>query len=1309
MKQAKKQKSRHIFRLFLLPLVFIVLAQAFISYGTVTFLGTFSTLRAYSGSQFEQTVENRRLVLENTLAQQEAGLQEAAAAIEAELNAFLALQDLTFEQFKENRALQEAFLGGVSEEIIRLMRQNLSTGVFLTLAGPGLEEAGGQASGLYLRDGDPNSNPLDYSDLELVRGAPENVKQLRIPLATLWQRSFRFGAAGSRSADAFFFDPYLAAKQQPELGHENLGSWNGAFCLEGDVAQDSYRMVTYTVPLLREDGQVCGVLGTELSEAYLSQLLPFKEVAADQQGAYALLERQPGGSYRPVFINGPVAVRALGQQESVSLAESEPGNLMLCQGVTDAGQPLYAAVKALHLYNSNTPFSERGWYLAGLENHETLFGIGEQLLRVFVLATILALAVGVAGVYLAVAHVTKPIRRLSRCIGGSAENQLADFERSNIIEVDELYHTIRELTGQQKQAEYALQQEKERYRLALQSSTDILFTLDTAADEMEFVNLRGQEESKRIAHFLQDLRQRNTVYPDDQRIVLAQLQDAQEEVQVTFRTRLFSQDDQYQWYQLSGRVLRAAGGEAHIIGSLRNVQQEKARELEEYESLHRDPVTGLYRRASGGAIVQASVESGAAGCMLTLDIRGFLQFNERFNMALGDAVLEEVGRLLRRLLEQPQRWGAAEPVAVRLGGDEFLVWLEGADRAGALRFAGELSAQAKKLYAGASYQVEFAMGAHLASGGGSYSGHLAMAEKALRRAKNQNAQDPVFYEDIPPAELPGLARAGISQIARVPRPGQLNLVSLTFNFFDKSQDISTIMAVLLPKLGRGCGARHILLSQISWDFYTVSAPYQWHSDPAQPDLALQHWAPEEFQRQVALLQKQPPDCWELEQLSTDQRAFLLAPEARGIALPLYDNGVYMGAMVFTGGRWNEGQRAELQEIAKIVEANLNRARYDLASRAKSDFLSRMSHEIRTPMNAIIGMTTLARQHTADREAVEEYLGKIDQSSQYLLGLINDVLDMSKIESGKLELERADFSLEQLTQGIRDLIAPQMKAKGIHYKEEIQWETPWVSGDPLRLKQVLLNLLSNALKFTPAGGTVVLSIRQKKRGSIRFSVRDTGIGVSKEDQDRIFHSFEQAGPGIVRQYGGTGLGLAISSRLVRMMGGEIGLDSQVGQGSEFYFTVALPEGQARQAASAQPLLSEEELFRGKRVLLVEDNDLNMEIARGILEMKGFSVSEAWNGAEALEKFKASAPGWYDLILMDIQMPVMDGLEATKAIRRLSRPDAATVPIVAMTANAFSEDMRKSVESGMNGHLPKPIEMKAFSLILRQVLSETQKRG
>lgn len=391
--------------------------------------------------------------------------------------------------------------------------------------------------------------------------------------------------------------------------------------------------------------------------------------------------------------------------------------------------------------------------------------------------------------------------------------------------------------------------------------------------------------------------------------------------------------------------------------------------------------------------------------------------------------------------------------------------------------------------------------------------------------------------------------------------------------------------------------------------------------------------------------------------------------------------------------------ASLRVRAARMKSELAKA--EAESKAKGEFLSRMSHEIRTPMNAIIGMTLIARQSVGSPQTVGDCLNKIDQSSQYLLGILNDILDMSKIESGKMTLEQTDFDLEKLAKDAVMLITPQAQRKGLRLEEDISIQGAWAVGDPLHLNQVLVNLLSNAVKFTPAGGTVGLTVRQQP-GTRRFafSVRDTGIGVTEQDQDRIFRAFEQAGADTARQYGGTGLGLAISNSLVRMMGGSLALESKPGQGSNFHFTVELPLGSPVVPETAGPEAPVS--FEGKRVLLVEDNELNTEIAQTLLEQYGLTVETAADGRQAVEKFQSSADRWYDLILMDIRMPVMDGLEATKVIRHLPRPDASTVPIIAMTANVFDEDTKKSVASGMNGHLTKPIDLDALVAALRAVL-------
>lgn len=386
---------------------------------------------------------------------------------------------------------------------------------------------------------------------------------------------------------------------------------------------------------------------------------------------------------------------------------------------------------------------------------------------------------------------------------------------------------------------------------------------------------------------------------------------------------------------------------------------------------------------------------------------------------------------------------------------------------------------------------------------------------------------------------------------------------------------------------------------------------------------------------------------------------------------------------------------------KLMQSELEKA--EAKSRAKSEFLSQMSHEIRTPMNAITGLTDLVRMEEKLPKGVEEKLQKIHASSQYMLALINDILDMSKIENGKMTIETEEFSLAELLDGLHEMMEEQAREKQLDLKFIKEFEHEWVMGDSIRLRQVITNLLSNALKFTKPGGSVTLTVREERTedrtAEYFFSIKDTGVGIAPELQSQIFEAFEQLGASSTKSEG-TGLGLPISASIVHAMGGQLKVNSQIGKGAEFFFLIRLPLGKDKDQKKEDVSVLPD--FQGIRILLAEDNDLNAEIVQELLRMEGAETERVFDGQEAVERFLASEDGWYQIILMDIKMPRKNGYEAAVEIRKSSHANAQSIPIIAMTANSFKEDMEAAFEAGMNGFVPKPVDIQYLNRVLKQNL-------
>ena len=416
-------------------------------------------------------------------------------------------------------------------------------------------------------------------------------------------------------------------------------------------------------------------------------------------------------------------------------------------------------------------------------------------------------------------------------------------------------------------------------------------------------------------------------------------------------------------------------------------------------------------------------------------------------------------------------------------------------------------------------------------------------------------------------------------------------------------------------------------------------------------------------------------------------------------------GVMLGGSVFVYVMLEIIRRTfeQIRENERL-EAKLNAA--EQASKAKTFFLSNMSHDIRTPLNAIIGYTTLANGEKTSPEEKSEYLRKIDAASRQLLGIVDDVLEMSRIESGRLELEPTRTDLVSCVQDSADLVRSQLSLKQIDFSVSCDVTHKWVLCDRNLLSRVLMNLLCNAAKFTEENGSVSLRLRELSAdgasGSYEICVKDTGIGMSPEFVEHLFTPFERERTSTVSRIQGTGLGMAITKSILDRMNGTVDVRTEKGKGTEFVISVSFPLAEPGEQTRAVP--DETLRFDGLRTLLVEDNPINLEIAQMLLTDAGFLVETAENGQIAVDMVRASAPGYYDIILMDIQMPQMDGYTAAGIIRALPDPALAAVPIVAMTANAFREDVRRAEEAGMNGHIAKPLDIPSMMATIKSVLSK-----
>lgn len=861
---------------------------------------------------------------------------------------------------------------------------------------------------------------------------------------------------------------------------------------------------------------------------------------------------------------------------------------------------------------------------------------------------------------------------------------------------------IENLTDTQMQTENQLLEEKERYRIAVESSQDAFFTYKCKEKLLEIVNSKGNDgvwDCGKHPEFLDN----DSIHPADKAKLVNAVKSSDGVLDVDFR--LQHANGEFQWVNLSGSITFDENKErSRVVGCIHNVHQHKLLEQAQKRKQIYDSITSFYRLGSGLEVVETLCRDDPEGVLVLLEIQQFSKIDERYGLIFGDIILEQFAGLLAKRFQED---GLNGGIYIRAGADQMLVWLPVCTTGPIVRSVQGLEKEFGALTDEKHLSLSLKCGIAVTGSRNSLSEALEQTKTALTAARH-GKQEIMFYEELSTVEKACAVDVAFAEVASLERLKEMTLSSIALNLFDRDGDTSVVLDILALKLQEKYHLTDIVITHFNGEYMVNNLLYCWKTWEKKDGWdGMVHCSEKQYQHFV--------ETQEMQQLLTSGESIwkepLIQPFASGrndIVFHMTDNGQYSGSIVFRDIDQEVLEKKEeckcLEEISAIIQNRLNLERHDLSAKAKSDFLARMSHEIRTPMNGIIGMTEIALKDGQTEERRIDCLRKIEHSSEYLLGLINDILDMSKIESGKMRLIEEKCNLMEMIQGLHPLLEAKLNENNIQYIADIQLKNHWFMADSLRLNQVLVNLLGNALKYSRPDGHVWLTVRETEEekgfSNLYFQVRDDGIGIAPEKQQLIFRQFEQADNSENARKQGTGLGLAISRRIVRMMDSDIKLESEPGKGSSFSFNVKLqPVSGEKTTVTSQP---EEISFPGKRILVVEDNELNMEIICTILENYGIETEQAVNGKEAVRRMEESVPGYYDMIFMDIMMPEMDGLEATRTIRNLDRKDCKKIPIYAMSANAFDEDVKRSLASGMNGHLSKPVNLQVLEKTLQKVL-------
>jgi signal transduction histidine kinase/GGDEF domain-containing protein/ActR/RegA family two-component response regulator len=1352
MKEKKFKPS--LYTAIIVPVMIIIIITVGWFCALMWISGTFATLERQAISILEKNTSIAGTRLENAMNLQFANMGGLPGDIDTALGEFLDRKGMTLDEFLASHEAMHEFDSVLSDRMLYAMRYLNANGVFVILSN-GEEEkiASGETvtlHGLHFRDLNFNETPADYSDIIMEHGAIDQAKSHGLSLDTTWQKDFVISPENVSDFD-IYLKPLQAAKDFPSRSPSELIYWGTPRLMSLTGTQGINKnntSITYSMPLYF-DGRLIGVIGSEVTTAFVANRY-LKSVDFDilGEGGYALA----------TFENSDIVVvsektdATFGDEVTLTLTpwlfESN-----ITDNIITAGMPItvykdvyeqshmandciyvyqkedgknrgiaHLAIHEFSLYPENSPFSDEHWAFMGISPDVSLFANTDMLQKDVIVSGIVCFIFALLITTMVVAFILRPFASLTGQIRVADPVPIIPPKGFDVAEIALLRDTINAGIERAISDSLRIEAEHARLTLALSLATGTLLEYDPETDTSVITRFDSDNNSNVwvIEHVLKSIRvEEGFVHPDD-RAAMMLLFSMESDSRVTARINMsklpkgiYTSEGKYAWIRFACRFVTDGDGKRRLIGTTQDVSAEEAAR-ERDERLNRiDPVTRLFNLEYGMILSREAALrhriNGQLSMLVQIQLEPALACESYYGIFYTNILNYIIAQRIKETLPK-------DAITIRGGDNEIFIFLAGESETYFRDTLNRIISLTDDIYIGENPDIHLLISAGAVitniekeSSVGEVDGEglAAKSTAAVKYVVENNIGAYILYRDLPDSHRKPV-RYIPTPIAFNQNISGMSITAIALNLFERTKDLKSVINVIARLAARKYGCERVFVVENNPELLTNLITFYYDEDGSKPD---------EASTAIRVLSKYYKD---FENYAVGDGVHIISSEDMPneniinllrlgglerysvLACGMYVNGELFGKIVFVNKNpdyhWTENTVTDLNEASKIITSHLSRERSDSASKAKTEFLSKISHEIRTPMNAIIGLSEIALKDSDPKRAFDS-LGKIHSSANFLLSIINDVLDMSKIESGKVTINIKPFNLLETVTDAASLVTPLIESRGIDFITEFELKNSSFFADGPRIKQVLINLLGNALKFTEQG-FVRFTVKQTDTG-VYFAVADSGIGIPKEDYAKIFTSYVQL-DSADKVYVGTGLGLPISNNIVSLMGGQIEVSSEVGKGSTFSFTLELEPVEEAPEALNTPEISADH-FAGKRALLIEDNDLNTEIAQILLENVGFEVVTAVNGKLGALEYESHESGYFDVILMDIRMPVLDGLGSTKMIRSNTvNADALTVPIIAMTANAFDEDMKKSLEAGMNGYLPKPIETDKLYEMLDKII-------